>query len=139
MPALKHKLFEPMPAMLARQRAWLVGVSIACVVIALVLLAVTALPNLPRPRVWKLATTVIALFPAVVLQPLWHWRKGWLRDLARKNRGRLCTHCAYNVSTLEPAGTCPECGESYDHAADAPLWLAFALRTSVGHRVSGPE
>ena len=100
--------------------------SIVCVVIALICMCVTMLPNLAHQRLWKTASGVFGFLPVLVLQPWWHWRKRDLRHLAKRVDGRLCPHCAYDISTLDPIGTCPECGGTYDIARDAPLWRKFA-------------
>lgn len=63
----------------------------------------------------------VALLPIVIVQPLWVYRDRHLARLAGDRQGRLRPRCAYNVSTLGPAGTCPECGKPCDIARDAPL------------------
>ncbi len=51
-----------------------------------------------------------------------HIRRAW-----RDSGGRLCTHCAYDLSALEPEGLCPECGRAYDVESDAILWKVVGL------------
>lgn len=120
-----HVLLAPAPPMLTRGRKWLLIATLACFVIAGTYVVLDDPLNLPNRRWWKLAATCVALFPVVVLQPLWFFRTRHLRRLARERHGLLCPHCAYDVSTLDPAGTCPECGKPYDIARDAPLWNSF--------------
>lgn len=127
-----HVLFAPGPPMLMRGRKRLLIATLACFVLAGTYVILDDPLNLAHRRWWKLAATCVALFPVVVLQPLWFFRTKHLRRLARERQGRLCSHCAYDVSTLDPAGACPECGKPYDIARDAPLWNSFAESNSWG-------
>lgn len=36
--------------------------------------------------------------------------------------GRICTHCAYNVSGLPDTSMCPQCGNRIDLKTDKRLW-----------------
>jgi hypothetical protein len=127
-----HVLFAPGPPMLVRGRKWLLYATLACFVIAGTYVILDDPLNLPHRRWWKRAAVGVALFPIVVLQPLWVYRTRHLSRLAKQTQGRLCAHCAYDVSTLDPAGTCPECGKAYDIARDAPLWNSFVESTPWG-------
>ena len=111
--------------MLMRGRKWLLYITLACFVIAGTYVILDNPLNLPHRRWWKRAASSIALFPVVVLQPLWFFRTRHLRRFSRERQGRLCSNCAYDVSTLDPSGICPECGMDYDVARDAPLWNSF--------------
>jgi hypothetical protein len=120
-----HVLLTPGPPMLVRGRKWLLYSTLACFVIAGTYMVLNDPLNLPNRRWWSRAAVGVALFPIVVLQPLWVYRTRHLSRLAKQTQGRLCAHCAYDVSSLDPAGTCPECGKPYDIARDAPLWNSF--------------
>ena len=120
-----HVLLAPGPPMLMRGRKWLLFATLACFMIAGTYVILDDPLNLPHRRWWKLAAVAVALFPIVVLQPLWVYRTRHLSRLAKETQGRLCANCAYDVSTLDPVGTCPECGKAYDIARDAPLWNSF--------------
>ena len=117
-----HALLADGPPMLRRGRTWLLSMTLTCFVIAGTYLILDDPLNLPHRRWWKFAAMCIALLPVVVLQPWWFLRTRQLRRVAIERQGRLCAHCAYDVSTLAPAGTCPECGKAYDIALDVPLW-----------------
>lgn len=112
--------------MLTRRRAALVAASVACFIIALVLLLIIGLPNLPLPGLWKGLALAVGMFPAAVLLPLWNWRMRGLRAAVARTGGRMCPACGYDVAALPPSGVCPECGGAYDIARDAPLWNRFA-------------
>ncbi len=55
-------------------------------------------------------------------------RRRSIRRSLRESQGRLCTHCAYDVSKLAPSGTCPECGKPYDIEKDKVLWEVVGAR-----------
>lgn len=76
----------------------------------------------PRDGFSRLVMPILGAMPFVVLLPLWYWRTRHIRRALFASRFRLCTHCAYDLSTLDPTGTCPECGETYDAVADVQLW-----------------
>ncbi len=47
-----------------------------------------------------------------------------VRKLGPEN---ICTECAYDLTALEPEGTCPECGRSYLKSLNALLWTTHTL------------
>ena len=83
--------------------------------------------GIPRSGVWRFVPLMMGLSPIVVSMPVGHWMLRGIRREWHATGGRLCTHCAYDVSDLAPAGTCPECGGAYDIAADAEIWAASGL------------
>lgn len=102
-------------------RLW-VGLAIIFVFAAVAWAVLRKLNIVPRPGFSRLVTPVLGAVPIVVLLPLWHWRTRHLRRALFASRFRLCTNCAYDLSSLAPTGTCPECGETYDAVADVELW-----------------
>ncbi len=103
-----------------------VGMSIFFAVAAIAWLILRKPLGLPRGFAYDFGAPILGL------TPLWLLRTRRIRRALLKSEGRLCTHCAYDVSTLDPAGTCPECGRPYDIARDAPLWNSFAESKSWG-------
>lgn len=81
--------------------------------------------GLPRTGWYRFMPLALGLGPLLIINPLYLWRTAWLRRALRTSGGRLCTHCAYDVSTLAPVGTCPECGNAYDIHKDRSLWGTF--------------
>lgn len=45
-----------------------------------------------------------------------------LRWAVTAARGRLCTHCDYDLTCSDPQGRCPECGRDYAHAECVRQW-----------------
>lgn len=78
--------------------------------------------GLPRGGFFRVLPLTLILIPWVVFLPLWHWRVRRFRRALFASRFRLCTHCAYDLSTLDPLGTCPECGNQYDAVRDVARW-----------------
>ncbi|MBU6413540.1 MAG: hypothetical protein KGS45_08700 [Planctomycetes bacterium] len=115
---------EIAPVMRRGVRWWLTLTTFS-VLIALAWVLLRSPINLPRTGIYRFVPLALGLIPLLVVNPLYLWRTLWLRQALRKSAGRLCTHCAYDVSTLAPRGTCPECGNAYDIHQDRPLWGTF--------------
>ncbi len=87
--------------------------------------------GLPWHGWYKLIPLALVWMPIFVVAPIWYLRTRAVRRAIHRSGGRLCTHCAYDLSTLGPAGTCPECGRAYDVEKDAALWAELGYnRTS---------
>lgn len=110
------------PPVMRRTIWWWLGATCLCVLVAGMWLVLRAPLGLPRDGVYRFVPAAISLGPLLVVNPVYLWRTAWLRRAAATTEGRLCTHCAYDVTGLAPAGTCPECGEAYDVDADKHLW-----------------
>ena len=67
---------------------------------------------------------VIGLTSILIVWPLFFMSRARMRREFHEARGRLCTHCAYNLTALSERGTCPECGKPFDAQADAAMWEA---------------
>lgn len=107
---------------------WLLGLS-AFLVLAAVAWAVLRKPlGVPRGFAYRFGAMVLGLLPILVIFPCWFFRTRSIRRALLESEGRLCTHCAYDVSTLAPSGTCPECGKPYDIEKDKVLWEAVGAR-----------
>ena len=78
--------------------------------------------------VYRYGGLVLVAVPFFVIWPWWLLRTRSIRRALLASEGRLCTHCAYDVSTIAPSGTCPECGKPYDIEKDKPLWEAVGVR-----------
>jgi hypothetical protein len=125
--AISYRGTPPVLRTIYRRCFW---ASVVVVILTIAFIIVRDLQNWPR-KSWAYYLPVIGGFlPGLVILP-WGWwlRRRILRDW-RISRGRLCTHCAYNVSALAPAGTCPECGNAYDSVADAATWSKVGLKVS---------
>lgn len=73
-----------------------------------------------------------------------HVRRSLSRDVTgHVSEDRFCASCDYNLRGLQPAGTCPECGNRYEETlieqparetkAEVPNLIAFSLiRTVIG-------
>ena len=64
------------------------------------------------------------LMPIVLVWPLLVLSRRRMRRQFHEALGRLCTHCAYNLTALSERGTCPECGKPFDAQADKAMWDA---------------
>lgn len=102
-------------------RRWVAGTALF-VAGAIAWLVLRRLGVVPRGGVSRWVPLVLGVTPIAVLLPLWHWRERRLRRALFASRFRLCTHCAYDVSSLPPTGTCPECGRPYDAPRDVEVW-----------------
>jgi hypothetical protein len=78
---------------------------------------------------FKWATLGVGLVPLVAVMPICQWMLGRTRRKFEAARGRLCTHCGYDLTGLAPKGACPECGKSFEADRDAEAWrrVGFAL------------
>ena len=114
--------------MMRRGLWWLFGLS-AFLVLAAVAWAVLRKPlGVPRGFAYRYGAMVLGLLPILVIFPWWSFRTRSIRRALLASEGRLCTHCAYDVSALAAAGTCPECGKPYDIEKDKVLWEAVGAR-----------
>ncbi|MDX2148768.1 MAG: hypothetical protein SFZ23_14740 [Planctomycetota bacterium] len=80
--------------------------------------------GLSRRGLWSFVPVGLGLTPILVLLPFWHWRVRRLRQALFQSRFRLCTNCAYDLSSHPATGSCPECGKPYDAARDVLIWAA---------------
>jgi hypothetical protein len=94
--------------------------------------------GVPRGFAYRYGALFLGLPPVVVLLPWWFFRTRSIRKALLESEGRLCTHCAYNVSTLAPSGVCPECGKPYDIEKDKPLWEAVGARYEDSRDTKAP-
>lgn len=53
------------------------------------------------------------------------WLNRGLVKRLRASGNRLCFSCGYDVSTLPEHGSCPECGEPFEHEELRTSWLDF--------------
>jgi hypothetical protein len=65
---------------------------------------------------------VFALMPILVFWPMFLLGRRRFFRVFKEAGGRLCTHCAYNLSPMGESGTCPECGKPHDAKADKAMW-----------------
>ena len=100
---------------------WL-GSATLFMLLAMFWLALRGPLGLPRGGFFRVLPLTLIVVSWVVFLPLWHWRVRRFRRTLFASRLRLCTHCAYDLSTLAPTGTCPECGRDYDAARDVVTW-----------------
>jgi len=71
---------------------------------------------------------VITLVPLFLIVAMFIFSRRRLRRHFHEARGRLCTHCAYNLTAMSDHGTCPECGKAFDAEADKAMWEAAGYR-----------
>lgn len=116
------------PPVMRRGLMWLFGLSIVFFVAPLVWVGLREPLGVPRGFAYRFGALILVAVPFVVIWPLWMLRTRWIRRALLRTGGRLCTHCAYDVSLLAPSGTCPECGSPYDIDRDKPLWEAVGAR-----------
>jgi len=128
------------PPVWSRSTKISLALAILCVVTAL------AVAFLRGPLGWnkrgpaRYVTMGLGFVPALVIFPYVHHSRRHIRRAWHVSRGRLCTHCAYDLSTLEPAGICPECGRAYDVESDALLWkLAGLTRDALPPPAASPS
>lgn len=115
-----------LPPVVRRAMGWWIGMSLVLAAIGGGWVVLRGPLGLPRQGAYRYVPLVAGLAPLVVVNPWYAWRTAWLRRALKASKGRLCTHCGYDVSALGVSGTCPECGGSYDIAADAALWAGLA-------------
>jgi hypothetical protein len=116
------------PPVMRRGLWWLLGLSTFMGLAAVAWVVLRGPLGVPRGFAYRYGALFLGLPPIIVLWPWWLFRTRSIRKALLESEGRLCTHCAYDVSTLEPAGTCPECGKPYDIEKDKPLWEAVGAR-----------
>ncbi len=125
---LSVSVFRGPPVWTRITRRWLIG-AISCVTIGFGLLAI----HIHGGAAWHPAF-MIPLIGACAVVPitlgLWitEWRRRPIIAAWYKSGGHLCPACAYDVSRLAPAGSCPECGHAYDIERDTALWREIGLR-----------
>ncbi len=111
-----------MAPVVKRSAALWLGSAALLMLLALVWLVLRRPLGLPRTGWWRALPLGLILMPWVVFLPLWIWRARRFRRGLLASRLRLCTHCAYDLSTMLPTGTCPECGHAFDAAHDVACW-----------------
>lgn len=116
------------PPVMRRGLWWVLGLSTFMGLGAIAWVVLREPLGVPRGFAYRYGALFVGLPPVVVLLPWWWLRTRWIRRALLESQGRLCTHCAYDVSTLDPAGTCPECGKPYDIEKDKVLWEAVGAR-----------
>ncbi len=115
------------PPVWSRSTRVSLALALLCVVLAI------AIALLRGPMGWskrgpaRYVTMGLGFVPALVIFPYVHHSRRHIRRAWHASRGRLCTHCAYDLSALETAGICPECGKAYDVESDAILWKIAGL------------
>lgn len=102
------------------------ALAVLCVIAAIVMLVLRATIGWGRFGPVRHIPLALALAP-FILHPISNYHHRHIRRAWRDSKGRLCTHCAYDLSALEPAGICPECGRAYDIESDAILWKNAGL------------
>ncbi|MEK6702477.1 MAG: hypothetical protein AABZ53_09450 [Planctomycetota bacterium] len=110
-----------------RVSMWCVALSSLVVLATIAYVVLRQALDWPRKgwSVWiPLATGAL---PMCVILPFGHWLLRGIRRDWEASDGRLCTDCGYNVSGLPPAGTCPECGHTYDIDRDLEVWKLSGL------------
>ncbi len=127
-----------LPPVMRRGVYWWLGGTLFFAFAACAWLALRTPMGLPRHGAYRYVALGLGLVPLVVINPVYLWRTAWVRRSLAAARGRLCTHCAYDVSGLEAAGTCPECGRAYDAEADARVWEGVQ-NWGDGAKVAGDE
>lgn len=75
----------------------------------------------------RYAVMAFGFAPVLIIYPLGYLTQRRITRQWRRTNGRLCTFCAYDVSTLDDPGTCPECGTPYDTERDAAMWADVGL------------
>lgn len=119
-------MWQGPPAWSRWARYWLY-LSLPCFAAAIALLF--ARIELGWVRGSWVGVVVLTLFfvPVFVISPIMQLPRRHIRRAWRDSGGRLCTHCAYDLSALEPEGLCPECGRAFDVESDAMLWKNAGL------------
>ncbi len=102
------------------RNAVLGAIAFSCAAIALVLVRDPL--GIPREPWGRYGPLVFGLMPIGVVWPLFVLRRVRIRKQFNDARGRLCTHCAYNLLPMNDQGICPECGKPFDASADAETW-----------------
>lgn len=102
------------------------ALAVLCVIAALVLLVLRITFGWGKRGPASYAIYLLALVPFII-HPITNFSHRHIRRAWRDSKGRLCTHCAYDLSANEPEGLCPECGRAYDIESDAILWKNAGL------------
>lgn len=123
----QNLLSNPAPV-LRRYTVWFIVLVMLFSVLGVASILVRKWLGIPNRGWIRFLPLALALTPILVIAPLWWWRTRWIRRAVRESGWRLCTHCAYDVSTLAPSGTCPECGQHYDVEKDAALWADAGVK-----------
>ena len=118
--------------MMRRGVYWLLGLTVVCMVAAVAWGILRERLGVPRGVAHRFGALVLAVMPFVTVWPVWLLRTRWIRRALVRSGGRLCTGCAYDVSRLAAAGTCPQCGRAYDFKKDRALWEAVGVRLKDG-------
>lgn len=116
------------PPVMRRGVRWLLGLTGFFALAAVAWVVLRKPLGVPRGFAYRFGALVLVALPFVVVWPWWILRTRHIRRTLLRSDGRLCTHCAYDVSTLGDAGTCPECGGAYDREKDRVLWEAVGVR-----------
>lgn len=116
------------PPVMRRGVWWLLGLSAVFVLAPIAWVLLRGPLGVPRGFAYRYGALVLVAVPFVIIWPLWMLRTRHIHRALLRSEGRLCTHCAYDVSTIARAGTCPECGKPYDIEKDKPLWEAVGAR-----------
>ncbi len=106
----------------------MLGLSVLFALMALAWVILRGPLGVPRGFLYRFGALVLGVVPLTVIWPVWLLRTRHIRRALLDSEGRLCTHCAYDVSRLPPSGICPECGSGYDIEKDKPLWEAVGAR-----------
>lgn len=102
------------------------ALAVLCVVAAIVLLFLRIELGWGNRGPARFLPFVLALGPFII-HPITNHHHRHIRRAWRDSGGRLCTHCAYDLSALGPEGLCPECGGAFDVESDAMLWKNAGL------------
>lgn len=128
MPPLFSFLQKDSPPVMRRGLWWLMGMS-ACFVLGPIAWMVLRGPlGVPQGFAYRHGALVLMFVPSFVILPLWMLRVRSIHRALLESEGRLCTHCAYDVSSLARSGMCPECGKAYDIEKDKVLWEVVGAR-----------
>ncbi len=72
----------------------------------------------------------LALASPVAFHVFQAWSRRTLQRRLDAASGRLCIHCAYDLSALGDPGRCPECGNAYVLVQSARAWHAAGFVVS---------
>ena len=114
-----------MPAAVRRPMRWQMA--------GLLMAAASFLVLLTLAQLGIVSGLVAASFPLVcIFVVLWgHYFDRAVRQRVARAAAHdhlLCPECLYDLRTLDDAGTCPECGRAYEHAAVRAQWAEAERR-----------